>query len=421
MVAAADESLQALGAENLQAVIVCHTDQKHPHVHVILNRIAPETGKLHTFSNDRVKLSDWANAYERERGQILTPRREEKRLARAAFNVAGAISPDRLSTVKPRRPTVQSAERQKTEAALLKGMSDAQRERHKAEWSVFSRRSRETRNCIYSGFRQRLAVACAAHKGANRALWAQHFRQARDDQRAFEQREQRLVGVIRNALDAATHQQATGQAPDRGKLSLTFQNVFFAQARAEAFTETQQLGRRQLARNLKAALDVEIGSLRDQRAAALSAQRLASQQERSQLISRQDDERTKMRTAWRQVYERREKDPRYQRRQNAGSPSEQTMKKDFDNARQEQQPQRSLPTERKFVSNPAPSPSPAGAPPMSRRTAQNVPMKDWGEAKTASPQPQLKKDWASKETPQKQPEIKPLPARDRSRDRSRDR
>ena len=85
MLRAADSSLKVLGAENHQAVIVCHQDQKHPHIHVIVNRVDPATGKMLSTSNDRLKLSDWANAYERERGVILTPKREEKRELREKF------------------------------------------------------------------------------------------------------------------------------------------------------------------------------------------------------------------------------------------------------------------------------------------------------------------------------------------------
>lgn len=85
MLAAADASLKELKADHLQSVIVCHTDQKHPHVHVIINRVDPADGRMHPFKNDRLQLSDWANQYERERGNIVTPAREEKRKKREQY------------------------------------------------------------------------------------------------------------------------------------------------------------------------------------------------------------------------------------------------------------------------------------------------------------------------------------------------
>jgi len=42
---AVDESLEALGLEGHEALIVAHEDTRHPHVHVIANRVDPETGK----------------------------------------------------------------------------------------------------------------------------------------------------------------------------------------------------------------------------------------------------------------------------------------------------------------------------------------------------------------------------------------
>lgn len=77
MVHAVDETLKVLGAENREAVIICHTDRAHSLVHVIINRVDPNDGRLLSTSNDRRKLSEWASCYERERGKIFTPKREE--------------------------------------------------------------------------------------------------------------------------------------------------------------------------------------------------------------------------------------------------------------------------------------------------------------------------------------------------------
>lgn len=46
MLEAARESLKALGIEDRQALIVCHNDEPHPHIHVIVNRVSPVEGLL---------------------------------------------------------------------------------------------------------------------------------------------------------------------------------------------------------------------------------------------------------------------------------------------------------------------------------------------------------------------------------------
>ena len=59
---------RALGMERHQALIVSHRDGQ-PHVHVIANRVDPESGKAAGLSRSKLKLSKWAERYEREQGK----------------------------------------------------------------------------------------------------------------------------------------------------------------------------------------------------------------------------------------------------------------------------------------------------------------------------------------------------------------
>ena len=56
---AVDGSLEALGLEGHEALIVAHEDTRHPHVHVIANRVDPETGKTAKLGNSKLRLSRW--------------------------------------------------------------------------------------------------------------------------------------------------------------------------------------------------------------------------------------------------------------------------------------------------------------------------------------------------------------------------
>ena len=79
---AVDGSLEALGLEGHEALIVAHDDTRHPHVHVVANRVDPETGKAAKLGNSKLRLSRWAEGYEREQGRI--PLREAGQEQRAA-------------------------------------------------------------------------------------------------------------------------------------------------------------------------------------------------------------------------------------------------------------------------------------------------------------------------------------------------
>ena len=81
---AVDGSLEALGLEGHKALIVAHDDTRHPHVHVVANRVDPETGKAAKLGNSKLRLSRWAEGYEREQGRIRCEERVKNNARRRA-------------------------------------------------------------------------------------------------------------------------------------------------------------------------------------------------------------------------------------------------------------------------------------------------------------------------------------------------
>lgn len=77
MIEAAKDSLKALGLEHHEALFVGHNDEPHPHIHVVVNRVNPETGIAAPLKMDFLKLSTWAEAFEKQQGQIRCEKRVE--------------------------------------------------------------------------------------------------------------------------------------------------------------------------------------------------------------------------------------------------------------------------------------------------------------------------------------------------------
>jgi len=77
MLEAANQSLQALSLSDHEAMIACHNDEPHPHIHIVVNRVHPLTGIAAKVSRSKCKLSDWARKYEEAQGKIYCPRRVE--------------------------------------------------------------------------------------------------------------------------------------------------------------------------------------------------------------------------------------------------------------------------------------------------------------------------------------------------------
>ena len=82
MIAEGCETLKAFRLEGYQTLMVAHHDQKHPHIHVIVNRVHPETGLAAKHSNDWLKASKWAERYEIKDGVIHCKQRVENNRAR---------------------------------------------------------------------------------------------------------------------------------------------------------------------------------------------------------------------------------------------------------------------------------------------------------------------------------------------------
>lgn len=389
MLAAADASLKELKADHLQAVIVCHTDQKHPHVHVIINRVDPADGRMHPFKNDRLQLSDWANQYERERGNIVTPAREEKRKKREQYQ----DKQSRQDYAKEKRAEAADKPRDDlSPAAMLKDLGDAQKQRHRDEWKDLAATNKTRRNSIYDIFRKRITDATALHKAECKPIWRTYFREQRQRETEFKRREGSFIGVVQNAIATTAHQHITGQLDGRGQLSATFTNALSSQRRKAAFEERLTMDRKQLSDRLRGIVDDEVKTIQADRGAALKDNRASFDSSRGELIERQNVEREKVREAWRQIYNDRGK--AFTRKIQKDEP----VKREFDNSRKidtaKPKPQ---PTRQAVVSAPSPSPAPKGEVPRATAKQQTVPAKRWdkpkAEAKGLSGTEPAKKSW----------------------------
>ncbi len=75
MIEAADGYLAKMGWSEHQAVYVGHNDTAHSHIHIILNRVHPETGLVLDDYKDRRRSQEWALEYEKEHGRIFCEKR----------------------------------------------------------------------------------------------------------------------------------------------------------------------------------------------------------------------------------------------------------------------------------------------------------------------------------------------------------
>ena len=162
MLRAADESIRAIGASDHQAMIYAHNDAEHPHVHVVLNRVHPEHGKMLDLWKYQTNLSKWALGYEQERGKVLCNERVNNWREREKGQVFSADKWEPWHQFKQANelknandnPAREMYAEQKAKDAELAAKGEAMHKRHSQEWKNLSARYQEEKRRIYGRFAQ---------------------------------------------------------------------------------------------------------------------------------------------------------------------------------------------------------------------------------------------------------------------------
>jgi len=214
MIAAGRETLKVLGMADHQAVMVAHSDEPHPHLHVITNRVNPETGKAATLSNDHLRLSEWAERYEKKQGKIRcearvannTERRNRKEKGQSGF-------------VK-HRPEMTPAEYHAERKARLRLAFD----RRQIEAKNLSATHTGQRQALYDAKEERIKQRRAEIRELNRPRWAELYRRQQAEQRTMKTAQASALSRLRYWLQNRQQDRYAGpQTERRGMLSEALQ------------------------------------------------------------------------------------------------------------------------------------------------------------------------------------------------------
>lgn len=93
----ADRLLERLGLAEHQAVIVAHRDRQHPHVHLFVNRVHPETGKAWERWKDQPLIQTVLREEEHALGLRAVPGKLTERPDRERANDREAVGAERAS------------------------------------------------------------------------------------------------------------------------------------------------------------------------------------------------------------------------------------------------------------------------------------------------------------------------------------
>ena len=371
MMRAAESSLIALGAEHLQAVIVCHQDEDHPHVHIVLNRVMDD-GKLFNPSYTKETLSRWAYAYREARGEHLKycPERHAK-MERS--RKGREIEPDpvkRAEHVKGKQAE-QSAkmQREPTKAAQIAARRDELKAKHKREWEALGAVYRARKDAAWKHHPSFKAIA-AQHRADTRADWSTFGKAQAEERRNFRHNEKKLAGVFYNALKSAVTVGAAG----RGFLGAVFRYALSAGSRKAAFDQHLAQGKAVFAAQSKAQLDGKIAAAKAEHAGWLKNARDEYLAKRADLQARQRLEMSGISEAWKAYYAERDQSNGFRAPQNVAQRQQEQkpVKNEFENARKldgHKPPER---TATAPVAAPQPTPMGAAPAPVQRQAVPTV-------------------------------------------------
>lgn len=164
MIESADALLRHMGWQEHQAVIAGHDDTDHKHLHIILNRVHPDSGRTLDDYKERIHAQEWALQYERAHDQVRCDNREanaEKRQSRGKDNEAARVAANdhlplnviALTREHQRQFTADELQRAGQDAEARKELKLEQREERQAFFADGAKLFKATRVAAYKEVR----------------------------------------------------------------------------------------------------------------------------------------------------------------------------------------------------------------------------------------------------------------------------
>lgn len=319
MLRAANGALQALDAGDRQVLFVSHNDEPQPHVHLMINRVSPEDGRMLSSSKEKLALSRWAEAYEKERGQVYCEERVLNNAARDRneFTRGGKDKPRHIFELEAANDnpvdvnTVRVEERKK-DAILAKRRRELV-DRHARQWQEFQAAHKRRIADIQGETQRKISRQIDALRSDYRPTWAKLHRKHQAELQTFEERETQLLGRVQNAVKLIDFRRLIGrgrQAAEEGKvqgIGEVFRTVSSTGAREQELQRQQEAQRRALQAEQRTREREVQGRCRRGEVDLLAKNRHRYEAERMQLVLAQAMDRAKTRAEQRaRVRERRE-------------------------------------------------------------------------------------------------------------------
>lgn len=308
---AAEGAIRAIGADEHQALIIAHNDESHPHLHILLNRVNPNDGRMLSSSKEKLNLSRWAENYEKERGRIYCEERVHNNEARDRGEYTRGAKDQHRRLFEEIRDGLKvsndnrdfAAEVRKRQKAIdleLSKLGRAQAAAQQQEWrdlkADLMRQKQAERDRAAAMKARMVDIIGDAYNKSRRVLEERHHAERRN----FERREASLAGRVKNTLDALEGAFERETAPESAAIGRLFQIVASKHARRRALSERQAREQKGLESKRRTQEKQAAARVREITRFRILRVRIEFLDKRKALMQTQQKERIALQRRWRQ-------------------------------------------------------------------------------------------------------------------------
>lgn len=315
MMRAAEGAVKALGAEKHQALLVSHNDEPQPHVHILINRVSAEDGRMLSSSKEKLALSAWAQDYEKGRGRVLCPvrvennaRRRHGQFIRGTPDQPRHVYEQPIKATQPRSVEAGkrlSTDERKRDAALALKQREM-RTRHSREWIDLEERHKAERSTLRHKVRE-LFPRYKLVIEKKYISWKDSFDQKQRRQFGeFAGREKKILGRVVNGFSTIDFDKLLrNQNGERKLLRDSFKCLVSSSARMDAFKAQLKRERREAEKkHNEQTFKMQGRIFAGWRVRRVRVHQTFGQQ-RHELFKQQEKERAEMKTLWNQRHDER--------------------------------------------------------------------------------------------------------------------
>lgn len=294
-------------AEEHQAVMYAHTDTDNTHVHLMINRVHPETGIILPSNNDQLKAQKWALEYSKRHGTAeRTPDRAENAEARENGEYVKANRRKSRNVHEQEAELAKGAandndhvrafqeqQRKKDAALALRGRNLTRLQ--DAAWNKLADAHKQRKAALARSLQKQINQAKANTREEYRPKWRDLRKVQESEKATFAELERSFFGRAANAAKLSADLVREERS---GVIARTFRILSNAGERKAYFERAQQRAQSTLQREQAEKVQSRAQELRTAQAAKMAANRAVFAQQRETLAKAQATERQKLKDDW---------------------------------------------------------------------------------------------------------------------------